>query len=162
MILIALGSNLSSPAGGPEATCAAALDRLAALGVEVLARSPWYETAPIPASDQPWFVNGVAAVKTALPPEDLLSLLHLVETEFGRARTVPNAAREIDLDLLAYNDQTQTGLLNLPHPRLQDRAFVLFPLRDVAPGWRHPVLGHTAGALIAALPPGQVIRPLIP
>ncbi len=159
MILIALGSNLPSAHGGPEATCAAALDRLAALGVEVLRRSPWYETAPIPASDQPWFVNGVAAVRTTLAPEDLLALLHRVEAEFGRARTVANAARILDLDLLAYGDLVRKGPLNLPHPRLQDRAFVLYPLRDLAPDWRHPVLGRTAGALIADLPPGQFLRP---
>lgn len=162
MILIALGSNLHGASGGPRATCEAALERLRALGIEIVAVSPWYETAPIPASDQPWFVNGVVQVRTALAPEALLDLLHQVEAEFGRARSVPNAARVIDLDLLAYDGEHRTGPLNLPHPRMHERAFVLYPLRDIAPAWTHPTLGLTPSALVAALPPGQGIRPLKP
>ena len=162
MILIAIGSNLASARGGPCATCEAALDRLQALGVKAVAVSPWYETAPVPASDQPWFVNGAAVVETTPPPEDLLALLHQVESEFGRSRTVANAARILDLDLLAYGRVVRSGPLDLPHPRLHERAFVLYPLRDVAPDWLHPTLGQRPAALIAALPPGQLIRPLTP
>ncbi len=160
MILIAIGSNLPSALGGPRATCEAALDRLQALGVKVVAVSPWYETAPVPASDQPWFVNGVAVVETTLPPEDLMALLHQVEGEFGRSRTVANAARVLDLDLLAYGRVIRSGPLDLPHPRLHERSFVLYPLRDVAPDWEHPLSGLRPDAMVAGLPPEQGIRPL--
>lgn len=162
MILIAIGSNLPGAKGGPRATCAAALDRLQTLGVDILATSPWYETAPIPVSDQPWFVNGVVWVRTSLQPSELMTLLHQVEAEFGRARTVPNAARVLDLDLLAYDRHVLGGPLHLPHPRLHERAFVLYPLRDIAPAWEHPITGLVPSAMVAALPPGQGIRPLTP
>jgi len=161
MILVGLGSNLPSAAGGPLATCQAALARLAEAGVEIQALSPWYETAPVPASDQPWFVNGVARVSTDLAPEALLGLLHRIEAGFGRVRETLNAARPLDLDLLAYNDLRRTeGAPLLPHPRLHERAFVLLPLRDVAPQWRHPATDLTVDAMIAGMPPGQPIRAL--
>jgi len=164
MILVGVGGNLPSPLGSPVVTCQAALAHLERGGVTIAALSPWYETAPVPVSDQPWFVNAVARVTTALSPADLLTLMHAVETELGRMRTVPNAARVVDLDLLAYGDAVNTGPEGplLPHPRLQDRAFVLFPLRDVAPAWRHPALGLGVGDLIERLPPDQGIRPLAP
>jgi len=153
MILIGIGANLPSAAGSPRETCEAALTHLERLGLVVTARSPWYETAPVPASDQPWFINGVAAVKTRLSPAGVLAALHLTETAFGRLRSQPNAARTLDLDLLAYGEQVRTDAAPLlPHPRLHERAFVLFPLRDLAPAWRHPVLGETAANLAAKLP----------
>ncbi len=164
MILIGVGGNLPSTLGGPLATCQAALARLDAGGVKVEAVSPWYETAPVPVSDQPWFVNAVARVATALSPADLLQLMHDVEADLGRIRTVRNAARVVDLDLLAYGDMVNTGpeAPLLPHPRLHERAFVLLPLRDVAPNWRHPALGLGVAELIARLPPDQGIRALKP
>lgn len=158
MILVALGANLPSRFGPPQATLEAALARLEGAGVRVLARSPWYLTAPVPASDQPDYVNGVARVETALDAAALLAELHAVEAEFGRVRTVANAARAIDLDLIAYGDDVRTEAPVLPHPRMHERAFVLLPLADVAPGWVHPVLGRSVADLIAALPPGQGIR----
>ena len=137
---------------------------IAARGIAVRAISNWYETAPVPASDQPWFVNGVIRVETSLPPHDLLALLHAVETDFARSRSAPNAARTLDLDLLAYGGVVlEQGPLLLPHPRLQERAFVLLPLRDVAPDWRHPVLKTTPAEMIAAVGQSlenQGIRPL--
>jgi 2-amino-4-hydroxy-6-hydroxymethyldihydropteridine diphosphokinase len=162
VILIGLGANLPSPAGAPVATFAAALDALGENGVRVLVRSRWYRTAPVPASDQPDFVNGVVAVSAALEPGDLLALMHRIEARFGRVRGLPNAARPLDLDLLAYDDRVMTGSAGpiLPHPRLHERAFVLLPLKDVAPGWRHPLLGRTVEEMIAALPPGQEATPL--
>jgi 2-amino-4-hydroxy-6-hydroxymethyldihydropteridine diphosphokinase len=162
MILIGVGGNLPSTLGGPLVTCQAALAHLERGGAKVEAVSSWYETAPVPASDQPWFVNAVAHVTTALAPGELLKLMHTVESDLGRIRTVRNAARVVDLDLLAYGDLVNPGpeAPLLPHPRLQDRAFVLFPLRDVAPHWRHPVLGLDIADLIARLPPAQDIRPL--
>jgi 2-amino-4-hydroxy-6-hydroxymethyldihydropteridine diphosphokinase len=156
MILIALGANLPSPAGGPQQTLEAALTELEARGVHIAARSRWYRTAPVPASDQPWFVNGVARVETALEPLALLSELRQVEGIFGRQRSVPNAARTLDLDVIDYDYRIEnTPELILPHPRMQDRAFVLLPLAEIAPGWRHPILGKTVEALISALPAEQ-------
>src|SRR5579859_4168933 len=102
LILIGLGANLPSIYGEPPATLRAALDRLAAAGVKIGRRSRFWHSAPVPVSDQPWYVNAVAAVETDLPPERLLALLHEVEAEFGRVRGIVNAPRLIDLDLLAY------------------------------------------------------------
>lgn len=159
MILIGVGSNLPSAAGSPRETCEAALMHLGRLGVVVVDRSPWYETAPVPVSDQPWFINGVVAAETALSPAGVLAALHLTEAAFGRLRTVTNAARTLDLDLLAYHDRIRDeGAPLLPHPRLHERAFVMFPLRDLAPGWTHPRLGKTAADLAAKLPNQGVRR----
>lgn len=159
MILLGLGANLSSPIGPPWATLEEALRRLEASGVRVLARSPWYRSAPVPPSDQPWYVNAVAALETTLAPAGLLRRLHAVEAALGRVRGEVNAARSCDLDLLAWDDRVsrpgETPIL--PHPRLHERAFVLLPLRDIAPKWRHPTLGAEIEALIEALPPGHDI-----
>lgn len=166
MILIGLGANLpSSRHGPPVATLEAALVRLAGAGVRVAARSRWYRSAPLPRSDQPWYVNGVARVESALAPTPLLALLHEVEREFGRRRRRRWEARPIDLDLLAYGalisgGDGAPGAPALPHPRLHERAFVLVPLCEVAPDWRHPVLGQTAAELIPGLPPDQIVVPL--
>lgn len=160
-ILIALGANLPSARfGAPRATLEAALAAIAAKGVRILRRSSWWESEPVPASDQPWYVNGVAAVATTLEPVALLSLLHGVEAEFGRVRGARNEARLLDLDLLAYGDRRREGPDPplLPHPRLADRAFVLLPLAEVAPDWRHPVSRESVRQLIARLPEGQKIR----
>jgi 2-amino-4-hydroxy-6-hydroxymethyldihydropteridine diphosphokinase len=155
MILIGFGGNLPSSVGLPVATCRAALTALPGLGVEVRQVSPLYRSEPVPSSGQPWFVNGVAALETSLKAPDLLVRLHQVEEQFGRVRSVRNAARTLDLDLLAYDDEVHTGEVEVPHPRMHLRAFVLVPLADLAPGWRHPILGKTAKDLLAALPPDQ-------
>jgi 2-amino-4-hydroxy-6-hydroxymethyldihydropteridine diphosphokinase len=157
VILIGIGSNLPyPPTDSPRATAEAALAAMPTFGVQVLARSGWYLSAPMPASDQPWFVNAVVSVASGLAPEELLEGLLRLETEFGRTRGLPNAARTLDLDLLDYDAQPiDTRTLVLPHPRLHRRLFVLEPLREVAPDWRHPRLGLTAAELIDQLPPGQ-------
>ncbi|HWE73053.1 MAG TPA: 2-amino-4-hydroxy-6-hydroxymethyldihydropteridine diphosphokinase [Stellaceae bacterium] len=161
MILIALGANLPSPVGGPQQTLAAALEQLEAGAVHIATRSRWYRTAPVPASDQPWFVNGVARVETVLQPSALLDVLQQVERAFGRQRSVANAARTLDLDIIDYDNRVEnTSELTLPHPRMQDRAFVLLPLAEIARGWRHPVLDKTVEALISALPPEQKAEPI--
>ena len=163
MVLIGLGGNLDSEVGPPARTFAAALAELAARGVVAMARSPLYRSAPIPAADQPWFVNGVARLSDSLAPEPLLDALLVVEQRFGRRRGAANAARTLDLDLLAYGAVCcETPRLTLPHPRLHLRGFVLRPLADLAPEWRHPRLGQTARQLLAALPPGQEAEPLTP
>jgi 2-amino-4-hydroxy-6-hydroxymethyldihydropteridine diphosphokinase len=160
LILIAIGANLPSPRyGEPRATCGAALAALAGGALSIAQRSRWYKSAPAPVSDQPWFINGVIRVKTALPPEALMALLLETEEAFGRRRDLPNEPRILDLDLLAYGEVIleagPPGDLQLPHPRLHERAFVLLPLLDVAPGWRHPSTGQGVDDMIAALAPGQ-------
>ena len=165
MILVGLGANLPTPGyAGPRETLEAALGRLTAAGVGIRALSPWYRTAPVPASDQPDFVNAVAAVTTDLGPRRLLALLHAVEAAFGRVRGRRNAARGIDLDLLAYDDLVvdEPGL-TLPHPRLAERAFVVRTLADLTAAlgvsWRHPVTHADVAALLAARPADQHAAP---
>ena len=158
MILIGLGANLPSAAGPPRATLEAALAALEAAEVSLLGRSPWYRSAPLPAGDQPWFVNSVAVVRTRLDAPALLAVLHQVEARFGRVRRQRNAPRPLDLDLLDYDGQIRSEPPLLPHPRLHERAFVLLPLRDVAPAWRHPVSGRSVGELIDSLAPGQAVE----
>ena len=158
MIVIGLGANLSSPRyGGPRKACEAALDALRAAGIEVLRRSRWYRSAPVPASDQPWFVNAVAEVRTGLSAAELLDLLHGIEREMGRVRRVRDEARVIDLDLLIYGETIsgpgETPVL--PHPRLAERAFVVLPLAELAPDWRHPGSGRSLQEMIRALPADQ-------
>ncbi len=160
-ILIAVGANL--PASGyrdARAGCEAALQCLQAFGISVQMVSPWFESAPVPASDQPWFVNAVAAASTGLAPGPLLTALHAVETEFGRRRGAVNDARALDFDLLDYAGRVSPADAwpILPHPRMHLRAFVLLPLRHLWPAWHHPVTGETVDSLVAALPPGQAIR----
>ncbi len=162
-VLLGLGANLPSPAhGSPVATLEAALRRLGELGLPIVARSRWWESASIPVSDQPWYVNGVVEVATQRDPEGLLALLHGVEAEFGRVRSYANAPRVLDIDLLAYGDMVRKGPAAplLPHPRLAERGFVLLPLREIKPDWRHPVSGRSLDEMITAMPPGQIVRPL--
>ncbi len=168
-VLIAVGANLvcadpvSGEAASPAATCEAAVDALRGVpGLAVEAVSPWYESEAIPPSGQPPYINGVVLGKSQLGPEALLSALHDIEARFGRVRSVPNAARTLDLDLIDADGLVQTeGAPLLPHPRAHERAFVLLPLRDVCADWVHPVLKQPVDALIGALGP-QIIRRLTP
>jgi len=163
-IYIGLGANLPHPTyGSPMDTLKAALNELTRRGVDVRQLSPWYRSAPVPASEQPWFDNAVVEVATDLPADRLLAVLHEVEEIFGRARSTPNAARLIDLDLLDFRGEIAPegpGKATLPHPRLAARAFVLRPLADLAPDWRHPVSGISIGELSRALPPDQFVEKL--
>jgi 2-amino-4-hydroxy-6-hydroxymethyldihydropteridine diphosphokinase len=161
VILVGLGANLPGPHGSPRQTLEAAILRLKELGVRVPALSRFWKTRPVPVSDQPWFVNAVAEVETDLPPAALLDLLHRVEDEFGRVRSVVNAPRLIDLDLLAYG-RLRLGAPGgpiVPHPRLSERAFVLLPLRDIAAEWIHPVTGEDLASMISCLPDDQDVIP---
>jgi 2-amino-4-hydroxy-6-hydroxymethyldihydropteridine diphosphokinase len=160
MIIVGIGSNLAASGyASPLDTGLAALDALAAPHLHPVACSPWYESAPVPASDQPWFANAVALVETEREPEFVLDWLLAVEKRFGRVRGERNAARTLDLDLIDYDGLIlDTPRLVLPHPRLHERRFVLAPLCDLAPGWRHPLLGRTAADLLARLPAGQPVR----
>jgi 2-amino-4-hydroxy-6-hydroxymethyldihydropteridine diphosphokinase len=150
---IALGGNLASWAGEPEATLAAAVVRLAALG-RVAGRSSLWSTAPVGLIDQPRFVNAAVLLETALEPPDLLRAMLALEQEFGRDRSagVRNGPRTLDLDLLLVDDL----LLDLPelqisHPRLAERAFVLVPLAEIAPDWVEARSGRTIRELLDVL-----------
>lgn len=139
------------------------LASLQASGVAILAVAPWYESAPVPLNDQPWFINTVAAVDTELEPLAFLALLHEVERKFGRQRREQWEARVLDIDLLDYRGALSVGPdLILPHPRMTERAFVLLPLQDLVPDWRHPQSGKTVSELVRALPVDQQIRRLSP
>ncbi len=159
MILVAIGANLPGPHGEtPLATCeaaVAALRRLPDLTLEALSR--WYQTAPVPPSGQPPYINGVARLGGQADPAWLLGRLQAIEAEHGRMRGAANAARTLDLDILAIDDLVRDAPDPvLPHPRMHERGFVLCPLADVAPDWTHPRLRHTVRDLIAALPPQGV------
>ena len=162
MILVALGANLPGPAGAPRAQLAAALAELDRAGVRVKRVSRLWRTPAWPDPAEPSFLNAVAVVETSLPPVGLLALLHAVEARLGRRRGRANAPRPIDLDLIDHDGLvTRDGAAPvLPHPRVGERAFVLLPLADVAPCWRHPVSGCGLRDLIAALPPGATAEPL--
>ena len=162
MILIGIGGNLASPRfGSPLDTLAAALVALQAEGIRVITRSGWYRTEPVPRSDQPWFVNAVASLATHLAARDLLAALQTLEEQFGRVRSELNAPRVLDLDLLDYEGQvTDTTSLVLPHPRLHQRRFVLLPLAEIAPDWRHPLSRLTAKQLLSRLTATQPVERL--
>ena len=159
MILIGVGANLPGRDGrGPLATCLAAVEALRSVpGLRVQAVSRWYATAPVPVSDQPPYVNGVVRLEGNADPAWLLVRLQAIEARAGRVRGVANAARTLDLDVLAIGALVRAAPDPvLPHPRMHAREFVLRPLIDVAPEWVHPVLGRAGAALLAALAPQGV------
>ena len=159
-VFLGIGGNLV-PEGyaSVRAGCDEAIEQLAASGFADVESSPWYETAPVPVSDQPWYMNAVISATTSMPPDVALAAIHAVEANFGRVRGVRNAARVLDIDLLDYGGMVlQSDALTLPHPRMHQRAFVLLPLRDLDPDWVHPVLQQELRPLIAALSPDQEIR----
>jgi 2-amino-4-hydroxy-6-hydroxymethyldihydropteridine diphosphokinase len=181
--ILAFGGNLSSAIGSPEQTIVAALDILGTHHVDVTACSRFYITPCFPKGMGPDYVNSVAVVETILPPEDLLFELNEIEEKFERAREVRWAGRTLDIDILSYENcimpnldtyshwkniplKTQQEMapeqLILPHPRIEDRGFVLIPLCDVWPSWKHPVSGKTAQMLCDALPASEIkgIKPL--
>jgi 2-amino-4-hydroxy-6-hydroxymethyldihydropteridine diphosphokinase len=161
-ILIGVGANLDSAEwGSPRVTCEAAINALKQAGLSILQQSCWYKSAPVPISSQPWFINGVVAVKTSLEPIELLTLMARIEADFGRIREQKNKERTLDLDLIAYGD-TITGWnddgsaeLIIPHRRMNERGFVLLPLSEIAPNWVHPVLRRSVDQMIAKLDPVQ-------
>jgi 2-amino-4-hydroxy-6-hydroxymethyldihydropteridine diphosphokinase len=183
VIVLALGSNQSLGAEGPSDLLRLALGKLALKGVEIVKSSRFFQTPCFPAGAGPDYVNAAAVVRCDLGPEALLTVLHEVEADLGRERQSRWAARTVDIDLIAYGqrvlpdvaqfrhwldlplDRQQSeapGQLILPHPRLQDRAFVLVPMLDVAADWTHPVLGKTAQQMCETLPKSEqeAVKPI--
>jgi 2-amino-4-hydroxy-6-hydroxymethyldihydropteridine diphosphokinase len=176
LVLVALGGNLAGPFGPPEETIRAAIKEIAAEIAPVAAASPLYRTPCFPAGAGPDYVNAAVRLEGGGDPAALLAALHAVEARHGRARKQRWGMRTLDLDLLAVGDlvmpdpATQAAwralppdlqqmrspdALILPHPRLQDRAFVLVPLADVAPEWVHPLLGLSVTAMRDLLPSSE-------
>lgn len=157
MILLGLGSNLPWGEASPQHTLAAAVSLIGAFA-PVLAASRLWRSPAWPDPADPPFVNMALSVLSAERPDALLGRLHRVEARFGRVRGAKNAPRTLDIDLLDYNGLVLEGAcdgLDLPHPRLHERDFVLGPIADIAPRWRHPTLGRTARELLADIRDGR-------
>ncbi len=171
--VIALGANLNLRGSEPKVTLQGALDAIARQGVVIRAISRFFETPCFPAGAGPDYVNAAALAETEKTPAELLQVLHEVEHKYGRERIQRWGMRTLDLDLVCYDDlvlpdrtifdwwltlppgaqkRQAPDQLILPHPRLQDRAFVLVPMADVAADWRHPVLDRTVAEMLSDLP----------
>ena len=154
---IGMGGNLASWAGLPEATLAAAALRLESLG-RVVRRSSLYSTAPVGFAGQPRFVNAVVELEMELEPRELLEGLLAIEREFGRERAAgfPNGPRTLDLDILLFGDlKIREPRLEIPHPRLTERLFVLTPLNEIAAGIVVPGHGENVAQLLTGLLQGS-------
>jgi 2-amino-4-hydroxy-6-hydroxymethyldihydropteridine diphosphokinase len=155
-VVIALGSNLEGEAGSSLDLVEAAADRLAALGLRPVRRSSWWRSAAWPDPTQPDYINGVVIVETTRPPRAVLELLQRIEADFGRQRIARNDPRTLDLDMIAHGRAIlHEHALSVPHPRAAERLFVMGPLAEIAPNWRHPVTGETAAALALAATVGR-------
>lgn len=163
MILIGLGANLDHPEfGSPIHTLLAAVTEIGK-NYPVIRHSSWYSSAPVPSSDQPWFVNAVISISSDSKLGTTLETLQNIEKKFGRIRREKWEARVLDLDLLAFNgeitdNQNQSDGPVVPHPLMQYRAFVLAPIAEIAPEWRHPVSGISALELLKILPESQEFK----
>jgi 2-amino-4-hydroxy-6-hydroxymethyldihydropteridine diphosphokinase len=160
-VIVALGCNDKGVWGSCLEALEAALTRFRFEGVDILARSSWWASQAWPDPSDPPFLNGVVVVRTAHDPHALMAALGRIEEAFGRRRTSANAPRTLDLDLIAYGrEQGDCAGLILPHPRASDRLFVVGPLAEIAPDWRHPETGATALSMTASATVGRDARPL--
>ncbi len=171
--LITLGANLPSATGTALQTLEKALELFLSESLQIRRISEWFSTPAFPAGSGPDFVNGAVMVETSLAPDAVLAALHRIEAAMGRTRENRWEPRLCDLDLIAYDDIITPDLetferwkaldlsyqktmtpdqLVLPHPRIQDRSFVLVPLNEIAPDWVHPVTGITVSEMLAAIP----------
>lgn len=157
-VTIGIGSNL----GDREFLIRKAVDALRDLPqTKVIQVSSLYDTEPVGEADQPPFLNAVAAIETELPARELLWHLLLIEKRMGRVRARRWGPRPIDLDVLFYDDQIiDEPDLTVPHPEAHRRAFVLMPLAELAPDFKHPVTGETVRRMIQKLPPNPPVRKL--
>lgn len=159
---MALGGNLAGDYASSEALLEAALVRFPAAGLRLLRRSAWWRSAAWPDPQGPEYRNGVALVEAAAGPEAVLAGLLGIEAAFNRRREQRNAPRTLDLDLIAYGRRVlATPVLTLPHPRAHERLFVMGPLAEIAPAWRHPVFGRTAAELARAATVGLDAHPVV-
>jgi 2-amino-4-hydroxy-6-hydroxymethyldihydropteridine diphosphokinase len=155
---LGLGSNL----GDRRRNLKSAVERLASPDLRVRRQSSIYETEPRDLEDQPWFLNQVIEVETTLFPRQLLKRIQKIELELGRRRIVPKGPRLIDLDILLYAGMRTTAPeLEIPHPRMAERRFVLEPLAELAPDLRHPSTGRTVREMLARVS-GQTVRRISP
>jgi 2-amino-4-hydroxy-6-hydroxymethyldihydropteridine diphosphokinase len=149
-VYLSLGSNL----GDRHANLQAAVERL-----QPRRASPVYETSPVDYPEQPFFLNQVVEAETDLTPLQYLSRTQEIERDLGRVRNIPRGPRTIDIDILLFDTRLiQTARLEVPHPRLQERRFVLVPLADLAPDLRHPVTRLTVKEMLNALPEGDLVQ----
>lgn len=160
-VIVALGCNDKGAWSSCREALEAALARLRCEGVDVVARSSWWASQAWPDPSDPPFLNGVVVVRTDHDPHALMAALGQIEEMFGRRRSTPNAPRTLDLDLVAYGrEQGDCDGLILPHPRAADRLFVMGPLGEVAPEWRHPQSRVTAAAMALTATVGRDARPI--
>ena len=160
-VIVALGGNLALEGQAVQAVLELAAGRLAGAGLRPVRRSGWWRSAAWPDPAEPPYLNAVAWVETDLEPQAVLNALLEIETAFGRRRSVPNAPRTLDLDLIAHGRRTiDEPSLVLPHPRAAERLFVMGPLAEIAPGWRHPVTGETAVDLAGRASVGTDATPI--
>lgn len=161
-VVVAMGANLAGMWGSPAEALAQALLRMQAAGLTAVARSSFWRSAAWPDPSQPDYINAVALVDTTLDPAETLTALHGIERAFGRERGAPNAARTLDLDLVAHGDTLMdTPSLTLPHPRAAERLFVMGPLAEIAPMWRLPPRGSSARTLAQAATVGRDAAPVL-
>jgi 2-amino-4-hydroxy-6-hydroxymethyldihydropteridine diphosphokinase len=159
VIYLSLGSNV----GAPEANLNAAIEALAGAGVEVRRVSSFYETEPVDYLEQPWFLNGVVKAHTELPALALLRALRGIESKMGSTKSIAKGPRLIDIDILLYGQRKiDTPELQVPHPRMTLRKFVLVPLAEIAPGLRHPAWRGTVQQLLAETPDKSKVQRVAP
>ncbi len=158
-VYLALGSNI----GNRQENLRRALDLLRGIGLAVQKSSSIYETEPLDFLDQDWFLNSVVQAETKLAPLDLLKALRAIELKMGSKKAFPKGPRLIDLDILLYDDQTiATADLEIPHPRMLDRKFVMVPLAEIAPRLRHPSWSDVAAVILENSTDQSAVRKVTP